>query len=81
VPLMVVVPETVFAEPSEGLFYRPLGPVSASPGSFAVGSLEPRSVPRPPFEKTVLERMELPLAVPGGPRRRPHALLAVAEGL
>jgi hypothetical protein len=70
----MVVPETVFAEPSEGLFCRPLGPVSASRGSFAVGSLEPRSTPRPPFEKTVLERMELPLAMPVGVLENARAL-------
>src|SRR5215217_6794295 len=61
--LTVVLSAPVLAERTTGLFCRPLGPVSASPGSLAVGPSSPRSMPRPPFAKMGLERTRLPVAV------------------
>src|SRR5215203_231880 len=62
-PRTVVVPVALFfAEERTGLFWRLLGPVSASPGSFAVGPSSFRSIPIAPFEKMELESMRLPVA-------------------
>ena len=66
--LIQVLPETVLAEPKDGLFCRSFGPVSESPGSFAVGPSPPRSMPTALLEKMELVRMRLPWASPIRPR-------------
>jgi hypothetical protein len=60
--LMVVLRLPVLAESMTGLFWRSLGPVSASPGSLVVGPSSPRSIPRPPFEKMEFYSRRLPVA-------------------
>jgi hypothetical protein len=62
VPLTVVVPEAFFlAEERTGKFCRLFAPVSASPGSLAVGPSSHRSMPCWTLAKMELERMRLPV--------------------